>query len=105
MSNTTQRNMKIIIHPGYERTATSTLQDSLFGKHPGILSIGRPWNETTLNFVKELRRNDLFYNKDLVTSYFDKLGINKNINKHHKQTINKTKKTITTIPVLIKVER
>ncbi len=81
MSNTTQRNMKIIIHPGYERTATSTLQDSLFGKHPGILSIGRPWNETTLNFVKELRRNDLFYNKDLVTSYFDKLGINKNINK------------------------
>ena len=74
------KNMKVIVHPGYERTATSTLQDSLFGKHPDILSIGRPWNETTLNFVKELRRNDLFYNKDLAMSHFDKLVTNKNTN-------------------------
>ena len=34
--------MHPIIHPGFLKTATTTLQDHLFGTHPGLFSFGRP---------------------------------------------------------------
>jgi hypothetical protein len=49
--------MKIIIHPGYGKTATTTLQNQLFGNHSQILSLGRPWTKNSLAFVKELKKH------------------------------------------------
>ena len=34
--------MRTIVHPGFLKAATTTLQDHLFGAHPGLFSIGLP---------------------------------------------------------------
>mgnify|MGYP002793357307 FL=1 len=36
---------QIFIHPGFGKTGTTSIQNHLFGKHPDILSIGRPWTD------------------------------------------------------------
>ncbi|MEC9368530.1 MAG: hypothetical protein VX871_07535 [Pseudomonadota bacterium] len=35
--------MREVIHIGFPKTATTTLQDHLFGMHPGIMSVARPF--------------------------------------------------------------
>lgn len=34
----------LIIHPGFEKTGTTTLQETVFRSHPEIFNIGRPFN-------------------------------------------------------------
>lgn len=43
----------IVIHPGFQKTATTTLQDHLFSKHPQIINFGQPYTERT-HFLETL---------------------------------------------------
>ncbi len=66
--------MKIIIHPGYGKTATTTLQNNLIGKHSQILSLGRPWTDDTRNFVREIKKHEgLDFNIERAKSTLDGL--------------------------------
>ena len=66
--------MKFIIHPGYCKTATTTLQNNLIEKHSQILSLGRPWTDDTRNFVREIKKHEgLDFNIERAKSALDGL--------------------------------
>ena len=75
--------MRVFIHPGYGRTATTTLQNHLFGVHSQILPLGRPWTDGTKAFLGEIKkRNSLYYDAEKVCGLRDGL-----INGENKKTI------------------
>ncbi|MBX2833830.1 MAG: sulfotransferase [Micavibrio sp.] len=49
--------LPIIIHPGFGKTATTTLQNNLFINHPEIECIGRPQGGDAIQFRDNLLRN------------------------------------------------
>ena len=53
--------MKIVIHPGFGKSATTSLQGHFFGEHPRLLAVGRPFDELGLNleFCHDLVNVDL----------------------------------------------
>jgi len=58
--------VKFFIHPGYGKTATTTLQKNLYGKHNEIASIGRPWTHKTQAFssyIKDVNCSDYSVSK------------------------------------------
>ena len=66
--------MKIIIHPGYGKTATTSFQNHLFGKHSQIISLGRPWTDNSFSFVKELKKHQgLYFNNESIVSSLNNL--------------------------------
>jgi hypothetical protein len=52
--------MKLFLHPGIEKTATTTFQRNLFDRHSEIINIGKPWTDETFNLRKEIHKNDNF---------------------------------------------
>ncbi|MBT7557279.1 hypothetical protein HN615_10185 [Candidatus Woesearchaeota archaeon] len=68
--------MKYIIHPGYSKTATTTLQNNLIGKHSQILSLGRPWTDNTLAFVQQIKKHEgTDFSIERVKSALEKISI------------------------------
>jgi len=66
--------MKIIIHPGYCKTATTSLQKFLLVNHSQIISLGKPWNEKNSNFSRELKKHEgLYFNNKKTTSILNNL--------------------------------
>ena len=47
--------MRVVIHPGFGKSGTTTLQNVLFGSHQAIYSLGRPITERTLPLLKALK--------------------------------------------------
>ena len=48
----------LVIHPGFEKTGTTTLQEAVFGPHPQILNLGRPVQPLGKQFGSLLRTPD-----------------------------------------------
>ena len=68
---------QIFIHPGFGKTGTTSIQNHLFGKHPDILSIGRPWTDETLGFCNNLTKNIGFFSKRETLAALDALKLQK----------------------------
>lgn len=56
--------MNVIIHPGFGKSGTTSLQANLFSKHPSITSIGRPFNTKTRELSEALTK--IHYDKAYV---------------------------------------
>lgn len=61
------------VHPGYEKTATTTLQTNVFKDHPELVSIGRPHTDLTRELCKELKKPEGFYDKETVTNILSRV--------------------------------
>ena len=48
--------MNIVIHPGFQKTATTTLQDHLFSRHQGILNLADPYTSDLSDLGHELKK-------------------------------------------------
>ena len=44
----------IFIHPGFEKTGTTTLQNYFFEKNPKFFSLGKPYNSKNNQIKKKL---------------------------------------------------
>lgn len=64
----------IIIHPGFAKTATTSLQAAL-ERNDQILNIGRPYTETTRKLISNLIDKN-FYDKIKILKYLDKIKYN-----------------------------
>ena len=51
----------LIIHPGFEKTGTTTLQEAVFASHPDIFNLGRPFDPFSKKFGELLYAPDLEY--------------------------------------------
>jgi hypothetical protein len=67
MSNT-------VIHIGFPKTATTTLQNHLFAKHPGIHYLGKPYRDDDLKgMIRDLvMQESTVYNADNLEQYINK---------------------------------
>ncbi len=58
-----------IIHPGFIKTATTTLQNNIFNNHSELFSIGRPWGDINSYFLDNFYSPAGYYNKKGVQNF------------------------------------
>lgn len=62
----------IFIHPGFGKSGTTTIQDSIFGNHDEILSMGRPYSDLNAKIRKEISKIEgIDYNSERVALLVD----------------------------------
>lgn len=60
----TEKN-RLIIHPGFGKTGTTTLQHHLFGRHSEVVCLGKPYVGHKKKLKIEMHRADGYYRKDV----------------------------------------
>ena len=67
----------IFIHPGFEKTGTTTLQNYFFEKNPKIFLLGKPYNsknnQIKINLRSEIQKNIGFYNEKKALNLIKKI--------------------------------
>lgn len=63
-----------VIHIGFPKTATTTLQNHLFAKHPGILYLGKPYPDDDLKGMisRLVMQESTVYQAENLEQYIDK---------------------------------
>ena len=69
----------LIIHPGFEKTGTTTLQEAVFGPHPQILNLGRPVQPLGKQFGTLLRTPDGKYDDAAFSRLADRIKLSDKI--------------------------
>ena len=64
---------KLFIHPGFPKTATTSLQDHFFGRHPQILHLAQPYDTRTREMEEVLMQPDGYFDADRFRDLFDRI--------------------------------
>jgi hypothetical protein len=63
--------MKVVIHPGFSKTATTTLQHHFFSNHLDIVNVAEPYTADTVKFGIEIKKPHGRFDKSELKKLFD----------------------------------